>query len=215
MTVIGTSDGSFITNPTGGGPAKPPAGNQPGAGEGPGGGEPPWTGVGQRGAAPRLRSAGLLCAVDGGEAPRRRSDRLAGISTRAEAVLGLPRGQGPMRYTDEWILAAMQAVIDSADDTGCGEDLTVASKAALDRLSVVLGHARKNNEHARDLKRLVKLALETQDAANPRPLSTLLTNLIHTVMADRGNSGYENSAAIRLVLHQLLHLLDRMAALFS
>ena len=30
-----------------------------------------------------------------------------------------------MRYTDEWILAAMQAMIDSADDTGCGEDLTV------------------------------------------------------------------------------------------
>ena len=45
--------------------------------------------------------------------------------------------------------------------------------------------------------------------ANPRPLSTLLTNLIHTVMADLGNPGYENSAAIRLVLHQLLHLLDR------
>ena len=114
-----------------------------------------------------------------------------------------------MRYTDEWILAAMQTVIDSADDTGCSEDLTVTSKAALDRLSVVLGHARKNNEQARDLKRLVKLALETQDAANPRPLSTLLTNLIHTVMADLGNPGYENSAAIRLVLHQLLHLLDR------
>ena len=83
-----------------------------------------------------------------------------------------------MRYTDEWILAAMHAVIDSSDDTGCSEDLTVTSKAALDRLRVVLGHARKNNEQARDLKRLVKLALETQDAANPRPLSTLLTNLI-------------------------------------
>jgi len=114
-----------------------------------------------------------------------------------------------MRYTDEWILAAMHAVIDSADDTGCSDNLTVISKAALDRLRVVLGHARKNNEQARDLKRLVKLALETQDAANPRPLSTLLTNLIHTVMADLGNPGYENSAAIRLVLHQLLHLLDR------
>jgi hypothetical protein len=114
-----------------------------------------------------------------------------------------------VRYVDEWILAAMQAVIDSADDTGCSEDLTVTSKAAVDRLRVVLGHARKNNEQARDLKRLVKLALETQDAANPRPLSTLLTNLVHTVMADRGNPGYENSAAIRLVLHQLLHLLDR------
>ena len=28
-------------------------------------------------------------------------------------------------------------------------------------------------------------------------------------MADLGTPGYENSAAIRLVLHQLLHLLDR------
>ena len=114
-----------------------------------------------------------------------------------------------MRYTDEWILAAMQAVIDSADGTGCSEDLTVTCRAAVERLRVVLGHARKNNEQARDLKRLVKLALETQDAANPRALSTLLTHLIHTVMAGLGNPGYENSAAIRLVLHQLLHLLDR------
>src|SRR5664280_2626830 len=114
-----------------------------------------------------------------------------------------------MRYVDEWILAAMQAVIDSADDPVRSDNRTVTSNAAVDRLRVVLGHARKNNEQARDLKRLVKLALETQDAANPRPLSTLLTNLIHTVMADLGNPGYENSAAIRLVLHQLLHLLDR------
>ena len=43
-----------------------------------------------------------------------------------------------MRYTDEWILAAMQAVLDSADDTGCSEDLTVTSRPAVDRLSVVL-----------------------------------------------------------------------------
>ena len=69
-----------------------------------------------------------------------------------------------MRYTDEWILAAMHAVIDSADDTGCSDNLTVTSKAAVDRLRVVLGHARKSNEQARDLKRLVKLALEAQDA---------------------------------------------------
>src|ERR1039457_207972 len=209
ITFIGKSDDTTRTNGTGAGAENPPAGNQRRAGQPPGRREPPWTGVGQRGAAPRLRSAGLLRAVDGGEAPRRRSDRLAGIPTRAAPVLGLPRGQGPMRYVDDWILAAMQAVIDSADDTGCSEDLTVTSKAALDRLSVVLGHARKNNEQARDLKRLVKLALETQDAANPRPLSTLLTNLIHTVMAGLGNPGYENSAAIRLVLHQLLPLLDR------
>src|ERR1035441_4011950 len=159
---MGKSNDTERTNGTGAGPENPPAGNQRRAGQPPGRREPPWTGVGQRGDAPRLRGAGFLCAVDGGEAPGRRSDRLAGISTRAEDVLGIQRGQGPMRYTDEWILAAMHAVIDSADDTGCGEDLTVTSKAALDRLSVVLGHARKNNEQARNLKRLVKLALETQ-----------------------------------------------------
>src|ERR1019366_1822575 len=136
IAFIGTSDDTSRTNGTGAGAENPPAGNQRGAGQPPGGGEPPWTGVGQRGDAPRLRGAGFLRAVDCGETPRRRSDRLAGIPTRAAPVLGLPRGQGPMRYVDEWILAAMHAVIDSADDTGCSEDLTVISKAALDRLRV-------------------------------------------------------------------------------
>src|ERR1035438_510629 len=86
ITFIGTSDDTTRTNGTGAGAENPPAGNQRRAGQPPGRREPPWTGVGQRGAAPRLRSAGLLRAMDGGEAPRRRSDRLAGISTRAQAA---------------------------------------------------------------------------------------------------------------------------------
>ena len=67
ITFIGTSDDTTRTNGTGAGAENPPAGNQRRAGQPPGRREPPWTGVGQRGAAPRLRSVGLLRAVDGGE----------------------------------------------------------------------------------------------------------------------------------------------------
>ena len=111
-----------------------------------------------------------------------------------------------MRYIDEYVLGAIQAVVGHGADRDLSSD---RSGAARERLREVLEQARKNNQQARDLRRLVKMAIETQDAANPRPMTVLLSNLTHTVMAEGGNPAYEKSAAIRLVLHQLLFLLDR------
>lgn len=113
-----------------------------------------------------------------------------------------------MQYTDEYLLDAIAELTDSADSTGCTEDLTVVSSQAVAKLCRLLKLKQQTNEKARDLPALAQLAVETQDAANPRPLSVLLSNLIHTVMANGGNPGYQNSAAVRLVIHQLLWLLD-------
>ena len=110
-----------------------------------------------------------------------------------------------MRFIDEYVLGAMQAVVGPDVDKDVFSD---RSRGARERLREVLDQARKNNQQARDLRRLVKLATETQDAANPRPMTVLLSNLTHTVMTEGGNLAYGKSPAIRLVLHQLLYLLD-------
>jgi len=109
-----------------------------------------------------------------------------------------------MRYIDEYVLGAMQAVTDPTAALACSDRF----RAARERLREVLEQARKNNAQARDLQRLARDAVSCQDAANPRPLSVLFSNLTHTVMKDLGNPGYESSPAIHLVLHQLLNLLD-------
>jgi len=110
-----------------------------------------------------------------------------------------------VRYIDEYVLGAIQAVVGPDTDRDLFSD---RSRAARERLREVLDQARKNNQQARDLRRLVTLATETQDAANPRPMTVLLSNLTHAVMAEGGNPAYEKSPAVRLVLHQLLYLLD-------
>ena len=93
-----------------------------------------------------------------------------------------------MRYIDEYVLGAIQAVVGPDTDRDLFSD---RSRAARERLREVLDQARKNNQQARDLRRLVKLATETQDAANPRPMTVLLSNLTHTVMAEGGNPAYK------------------------
>lgn len=110
-----------------------------------------------------------------------------------------------MKHIDDYLLDANQEAIDRASD---GDGYAVIRDVHFNRLKEATGQAVKNNAQARDIKRLIHLALTTQDAANPRPLSTLLTNLTHTVMADGGNPAYQNSPAVRLVLHQMLWLLD-------
>ena len=121
-----------------------------------------------------------------------------------------------MRFTDEYLLDAVQAVVDITAKLQTPNELSGAefleslgvARDAHARLQTVLGHARSSNEKGCDLRRLAKDAVACQDAANPRPLSVLFSNLTHRVMREGGNPAYQESAPIRLVLHQLLNLLD-------
>ena len=110
-----------------------------------------------------------------------------------------------MRFIDEYVLGAIRAAVDPET---CKAPFSDRACAARERLREVLDQACKNNAQARDFPRLREMAAEIQNAANPRPLSVLFSNLTHTVMREGGNPAYQNSAPIRLVLHQLLNLLD-------
>ena len=112
-----------------------------------------------------------------------------------------------MQYTPDCLLDAIDALLKNKLAGTLPGDVIVDSEN-LKLVERLAGFARATNQKARDLPRLAKTAAKTQDAANPRPLSTLLTNLIHTVMATGGNPAYQQSAAVRLVLHQMLWLLD-------
>jgi len=111
-----------------------------------------------------------------------------------------------MMYTDPYILEAIEDLL-SDSQLGDKESMSIVETSKLDHLRNVLAHAQLTNKTARDRAYLTKTALETQNACNPRPVSTLLTNAIHLEGAAGGNPAMENSPLVRLILNTLLNIL--------
>jgi len=107
-------------------------------------------------------------------------------------------------YTEEYVLKAIDDLLETSE--GEGRQTVLVDKSKLHRLREVMALARGYNDAARNIKYLTKLALETQTACNPRPVVTLLSNLIFTVMQDGGNPAFESSPAVRVALNTLLNV---------
>jgi len=108
-----------------------------------------------------------------------------------------------MHFTEEHILDAIENLL---SDSSSADGFALVDADKLMRLKQVASFARMNNAKARNLWFLTKMALETQEACNPRPVSVMLCNIIHTVMQNGGNPAFETSPAVRVALNTLLNI---------
>ena len=112
-----------------------------------------------------------------------------------------------MRFTEEHLLEAIEALVESADDNGCTRDLTVVSSAAVERLRSLATFARQRNVQARDKKHLAELVLDTQQACNPRPVVEMLSDCIFTTAGEGGTGAPSQSPLVRIATNTLLNIL--------